>query len=54
MDATLKDHTRLNALISPITESVSLTIRKFSEKPLTIYDILKFNTITKKHFLFLS
>jgi Flp pilus assembly CpaF family ATPase/Fe-S-cluster-containing hydrogenase component 2 len=54
MDATLKDHTRLNALISPITESVSLTIRKFSEKPLTIYDILKFNTITKEALSFLK
>ena len=54
MDATLKDHTRLNALISPITESVSLTIRKFSEKPLTIYDISKFNTITQEALSFLK
>jgi archaeal flagellar protein FlaI len=54
MDATLKDHTRLNALISPITDSVSLTIRKFSEKPFTIYDILKFNTITRDALSFLK
>ncbi len=54
MDATLKDHTRLNAIISPITENVCLTIRKFSETPFTIYDIVKNNTITEKALAFLK
>ena len=54
MDATLKDHTRLNALISPITETVAITIRKFSEIPFTIFDILKFKTITEKALAFLK
>lgn len=53
LDATLKDHTRLNALISPITETVAVTIRKFSETPLTVYDILRFRTITEKALAFL-
>jgi len=54
MDATLKDHTRLNAIISPITESVCLTIRKFSERPISIFDLLKYKTISSKALAFLK
>ena len=54
MDATLKDHTRLNAIISPITETVAITIRKFSEIPFTIYDLLRFRTISSKALAFLK
>ncbi len=54
LDTYLKDHSRLNALINPITESASITIRKFSEKPFTIKDLIKFNTISKEALVFLS
>jgi len=54
LDATLKDHTRLNAIISPITDSVSITIRKFTEKPFTIYDLLVLKTISVKALAFLK
>jgi flagellar protein FlaI len=54
MDATLKDHTRLNAIISPITETVAITIRKFSEIPFTIYDLLRLRTISSKALAFLK
>lgn len=54
MDATLKDHTRLNAIISPVTETVSITIRKFSKNPFTIYDLLRFKTISLSALAFLK
>jgi len=54
MDATLKDHTRLNAIIAPITDTVSLTIRKFPEYPFTIYDLVRNNTISLKALAFLK
>lgn len=54
LDATLKDHTRLNAIISPITETVSITIRKFTEKPFTIYDLLRTKTISIEALSFLK
>jgi Flp pilus assembly CpaF family ATPase len=37
-----------------VTESVSVTIRKFSEKPFTIKDLISFNTISKEALVFLS
>ncbi len=44
----------MNAIISPVTETASLTIRKFSEKPFTIKDLINFKTITKEALVFLS
>lgn len=54
MDATLEDHTRLNAIISPVTTSVAITIRKFSETPFTVYDLLSFKTISLLALAFLK
>ncbi len=54
LDTYLKDNSRMNALISPITESATVTIRKFSEKPFTIKDLIDFKTISKEALVFLS
>jgi len=54
LDTYLKDNSRMNAVISPVTESVSVTIRKFSQKPFTIKDLISFNTISKEALVFLS
>ncbi len=54
LDTYLKDNSRLNAVINPITESACLTIRKFSQKPFTIKDLISFNTVSKEALVFLS
>ncbi len=53
LDATI-GASRMNAIISPITESVCVTIRKFSEKPFTIIDLIKRNTLSIDALSFLS
>ncbi|MFH0906441.1 MAG: ATPase, T2SS/T4P/T4SS family [archaeon] len=45
LDTYLENGSRLNAIIDPITESVCLTIRKFTKEKITINDLIKFNTI---------
>jgi Flp pilus assembly CpaF family ATPase/ferredoxin len=54
LDTYLKDNSRMNAIINPVTESASVTIRKFSEKPFTIKDLINFKTISKEALVFLS
>lgn len=54
LNTYLKDNSRLNAIINPVTESVSVTIRKFSEKPFTIRDLINFKTISLDALTFLS
>jgi len=47
LDARLKDGSRVNATIPPISvEGPTLTIRKFKPDPLTIIDLINFKTIT--------
>jgi|GEM_PF-303438 len=53
LDATIGP-SRMNAIISPITESICVTIRKFSEKPFTVIDLIKRNTISLDAIAFLS
>ncbi len=53
LDATI-GASRMNAIISPITESVCVTIRKFSEKPFTIVDLIKRGTLSIDALSFLS
>lgn len=49
VDARLPDGSRVNAIIPPLAlNGPILTIRKFSEKPFTIYDLLRMNTINEK------
>ncbi|MBN1517755.1 Flp pilus assembly complex ATPase component TadA [Candidatus Sumerlaeota bacterium] len=47
VDARLKDGSRVNAVIPPLAlKGSSITIRKFSEKPLTVADLVKFGSFT--------
>ncbi|OJW02836.1 MAG: type II secretion system protein E [Chloroflexi bacterium 54-19] len=49
VDARLPDGSRVNAIIPPIAlKGPSITIRKFSKKPLTIEDLIKFGSMTPK------
>lgn len=47
LDARLKDGSRINATIPPLTpDGPTITIRKFKKDPLTIFDLIKSNTIS--------
>jgi pilus assembly protein CpaF len=47
VDARLPDGSRVNAIIPPLAvKGSSLTIRKFSEDPYTVEDLIKFGTLT--------
>ncbi len=55
LTASLKDGSRLNAIIKPVVNSeVSLTIRKFRYRPLTPIDLIKNNTISLDLIVFLA
>lgn len=55
VDARLKDGSRFNAVIPPISlVGPSMTIRKFSKKPLTANDLIKFNSLSPKMVSFLE
>jgi pilus assembly protein CpaF len=48
VDARLPDGSRVNAVVPPIAlDGSSLTIRKFSEDPLTVEDLITFGTLTR-------
>ncbi len=54
VDARLQDGSRVNAIITPVAVSgPSITIRKFSARPLEMGDLIGFNTLsnTMAHFL---
>ena len=54
VDARLKDGSRVNAVIPPISlNGPTLTIRKFFKKPLTIEDLIRFGSITEEAVEFL-
>jgi pilus assembly protein CpaF len=49
VDARLPDGSRVNAVIRPIAlVGPTITIRKFSKKPLTIEDLIRFGSMTKE------
>ncbi len=49
VDARLPDGSRVNAIIRPLALcGPTLTIRKFSKKPLTVEDLIRFGSITKE------
>ena len=49
VDARLPDGSRVNAVIPPLAlRGPTLTIRKFSQRPATIDDLVRFGTITSK------
>ena len=55
VDARLKDGSRFNAIIPPLSlVGPSMTIRKFSKKPYTANDLVKFNSISPKMVSFLE
>ncbi|MBM4764489.1 CpaF family protein [Bacillus sp. B15-48] len=48
VDARLPDGSRVNAIIPPLAlKGPALTIRKFSEKPFTIQDLVRFGTLSE-------
>jgi pilus assembly protein CpaF len=54
VDARLKDGSRVNAVIPPISlQGPVLTIRKFFKKPLTVDDLVRFGTLTEESLEFL-
>lgn len=54
VDARLKDGSRVNAVIPPISlNGPTLTIRKFFKKPLTIEDLIRFGTVTEESIEFM-
>jgi flagellar protein FlaI len=54
LDARLPDGSRVNATIKPISaDGATLTIRKFRSDPLTIIDLIRFNTISSELAAFL-
>lgn len=54
VDARLPDGSRVNAIIPPLAlNGPTLTIRKFSKKPLTIQNLIDFGTITPEAVEFL-
>jgi pilus assembly protein CpaF len=49
VDARLPDGSRVNAIIRPLALcGPTLTIRKFSKKPLTVEDLIRFGSMTKE------
>jgi pilus assembly protein CpaF len=55
VDARMPDGSRINAVIRPVAlDGPSLTIRKFSKVPLSMTDLVTFNTATLEVFEFLS
>lgn len=55
VDARLSDGSRVNAIIPPLSLiGPVITIRKFSRDPLTIHDLIRFNTLTPKMATFLE
>ncbi|MEA3306267.1 MAG: ATPase, T2SS/T4P/T4SS family [Elusimicrobiota bacterium] len=55
VDARLKDGSRVNAIISPLAVSgATITIRRFSQKPFTEADYLRFGTVNEDCMTFLK
>ncbi|MBN1878271.1 MAG: CpaF family protein [Anaerolineae bacterium] len=55
VDARLKDGSRVNAVIPPISLiGPVLTIRKFFKKPLTIEDLIRFGSVTEESVEFMK
>jgi len=49
VDARLPDGSRVNAIIPPLAlDGPTITIRKFSEDPYTVDDLIEFGTLTKQ------
>lgn len=55
VDARLADGSRVNAIIPPLAlNGASITIRKFSKKPYTVSDLIRFGSVSPKMMSFLE
>jgi pilus assembly protein CpaF len=55
VDARLPDGSRVNAVVPPVSlDGSSLTVRKFAVSPLTVDDLIRFSTLTKRTAEFLA
>jgi pilus assembly protein CpaF len=55
VDARLPDGSRVNAIIPPLAiDGPSITIRKFSKKPLTVQDLIGFGSFTEEFAKFIE
>jgi pilus assembly protein CpaF len=55
VDARLPDGSRVNAIIPPLAiDGPSITIRKFSKKPLTVQDLIRFGSFTEEFAKFIE
>ncbi|MCY6371182.1 CpaF family protein [Clostridium ganghwense] len=55
VDARLPDGSRVNAIIPPLAlNGPTITIRKFSSTPLTIEDLINFDTLTREMAVFID
>lgn len=55
VDARLSDGSRVNAIIPPLAlTGPTVTIRKFSKRPLTVNDLIRFNSVSPKMMSFLE
>ena len=55
VDARLSDGSRVNIIIPPLAlTGPTITIRKFSKNPLTVGDLIKFNTVSPRMMSFLE
>ena len=55
VDARLADGSRFNAIIPPLAlNGPTITIRKFSKKPFTTSDLIRFNSVSPKMMAFLE
>ncbi|MEL4106865.1 CpaF family protein [Oscillospiraceae bacterium WX1] len=55
VDARLSDGSRVNIIIPPLAlTGPTITIRKFSKNPLTVSDLVKFNSVSPKMMSFLE
>lgn len=55
VDARLKDGSRVNAIIPPLAlNGPTITIRKFSKKPFTASDLIRFGSVSAKMMSFLE
>jgi len=48
INSYLRDGSRLHAVMEPITKGISVTIRKFSSKPILVGDLVNFGTFSKE------
>jgi archaeal flagellar protein FlaI len=54
LNAVLENGNRLNAVIKPVSNQPSITIRKFKNTPLTVFDLIQSKTVSSEAIAFLE